>query len=105
MYDCRRCHTLADSFEPQMLTVRNTASWRGLSVFFVRWRSLLFHYIGGSSQFLVEDEDEVKDFSFWELGELSPPLLGARSLQFSYDQKATYQEAKGLSATKRLNLH
>ena len=56
------------------------------------------------SQFLlVEDEDEVKDFSFWKLGELSPPLLGARSLQSSYDQKATYQEVKGLSATKRLS--
>ena len=30
-------------------------------------------------------------------------MLGARSLQFSYDQKATYQEVKGLSATKRLS--
>ena len=30
-------------------------------------------------------------------------MLGARSLQFSYDQEATYQEVKGLSATKRLS--
>ena len=58
--------------------------------------------IGGSSQFLLVD-DEVKGFSFWKLGELSPPLLGARSLQSSHDQNATYQEVKELSATTRLS--
>ena len=31
------------------------------------------------------------------------PLLGARSLQFSYDRKAAYQEVKELSATTRLS--
>ena len=38
-------------------------------------------------------------------GQLSPPLLGARSLQSSYDQTATYQEVKQLSAsaTKKLS--
>ena len=41
-------------------------------------------------------EDEVKDSSLL-------PRLGARSLQSSYDQKATYQEVKELSATKRLS--
>ena len=41
-------------------------------------------------------EDEVKDSSLL-------PRLGARSLQSSYDQKATSQEVKELSATKRLS--
>ena len=31
------------------------------------------------------------------------PLLGARSLQSSYDRKAAYQEVKELSATTRLS--
>ena len=30
-------------------------------------------------------------------------MLGARSLQSSHDQNATYQEVKELSATKRLS--
>ena len=36
----------------------------------------------------------------WGKGQLSPPLLGARSLQSSHDQNATYQEVKELSATQ-----
>ena len=68
----------------------------------MRWSSCLSPWIGGSSQFLLA-EDEVKDFSFWKLGELSPPLPGARSLQSSHDQDATYEGVKELSATTRLS--
>ena len=39
----------------------------------------------------------------WGKGQLSPSWLGARPLQSSHDQKATYQEEKELSATKRLS--